>query len=421
LGKTAALILTCAGAALAGDVHWPPFNDKLELHYEFRLRYENRVAQTFGLGVDQDYILLRSRMGLVYKPSKSVHFAVTGQDIRSPLLGAVAPGSASDHFDLHEVYTSIRPGAKSGFSATLGRQRVSLGDGRLIGTPEWVNFGRVYDGGRASYTAGRARFEGLFLSVVRPRTEVFNTPILGDRLWGTYSSFHDVIPKTEVEWYILRHDVNRPGGFTEPGTQGVSTFGTRVAGPLGAGFRFIGEGALQGGHWGLRKHRAGGGVFHVARELSWPLPVEASVEYKYASGTEDFGSDRHSTFDQLYAAVHNRTGHADLFGWVNIHNIQAQADIDVAPQWVVTLMYDNSWLASATDYAYTAQGRPIVRSPDGSAGRHLGAEFGIYTGWRRGHFTIGGGFAYLWAGEFIRNTTPGVNTRFWYLTQGFSF
>ena len=49
------------------------------------------------------------------------------------------------------------------FSAVLGRQRVTYGDGRLIGTPEWVNFGRVYDGGRASYRLGRAKFEGLFL------------------------------------------------------------------------------------------------------------------------------------------------------------------------------------------------------------------------------------------------------------------
>lgn len=418
--QTLAMLLSAVGV-MAAEVKWPPFHDRLQLHYEFRMRWEDRVAQTFGLGTDQDYALFRSRAGLVYKPTAGVKLALTVQDIRSPFLGAIAATSARDRLDLHEAYAEFYAERKTGFSATLGRHRIQYGDGRLIGVPEWVNFGRVYDGGRVSYRTLRAKFEGILLSIVKPRSETFNYPVFGDRLWGTYSSFANVIPKTGVDWYVLRHDVNRPGGFTEPGTQGVNTFGARIVGPLGGGFEFTGEGALQNGHWGNKKHRAGGGVFHLSRELSIGRPGDASIEYKYASGTKDFSSNRYSTFDQLYAAVHNRTGHADLFAWKNVHNIQAQANVQVAPKWLLTLMYDNTWLASVTDYAYTAQGRPIARSPDGSAGRHLGNEFGWYTSYRYGPFQTGGGFAYLVAGEFLRKTTPGVNTRFWYFYQGFSF
>ena len=87
---------------------------------------------------------------------------------------------------------------------------------------------------------------------------------------------------------------------------------------------------------------------------------------------------------------------------------------------MVSVEYDTV-ARSGGRFAYTAQGQPIVRSPDGTAGRHLGHEFGTYTGYRYGPFQSGGGFAYLLAGDFIRKTTPGVNTRFWYFYQSFSF
>ena len=70
----------------------------------------------------------------------------------------------------------------------------------------------------------RARIEFLLLSIVKVQPDSFNKPVLGDRLWGMYDSFPELIPKGLVDAYVLRRDQNRPGGFTGTGRLGINTF-----------------------------------------------------------------------------------------------------------------------------------------------------------------------------------------------------
>ena len=396
--------------------------NRLKLTFEFRSRFETRTGNNFGRDVNLENPLYRTRIGAQFKAAGWLKISAMGQDSRAPYYGGPAPTSARDTFDLQEAYVELFPDRKTGFGSIAGRQMVSLGEGRVIGVPQWVNTSRTYDTGRVYFRLPRARFEFLLVSVVKVLPDKFNLPELGDRLWGTYNSFTDVIPDGVVDIYALRRDQNRPGGFTAPGRLGINTVGGRAAGPLAMKLRYSAELAFQNGKTGLQRHQGFAWFSNVSRKVQVWKPLDLSAEYKYASGTNNPGpNSRDTTFDQLYAANHDKFGHADLFGWRNIHNLRSLDTLHITKPFAVNFMYDNWWLASPTDSLYNGQGRSIVRSVKGTAGRHVGQEADVFGTWQLGGLQFGAGFAHIFKGEFLKNTTPGVNTRYLYIFQSYSF
>lgn len=393
---------------------------KLTFNFEFRMRYEAREGVSFGRDPDQGYPLFRTRLGAIWRPNSWIKVTALAQDARSPLYGSPAPGNLRDTLDLQEGYVEL--GHKLGTGGMVGRQMQDFGETRLIGSPQWLNTARTWDSLRIWHKTRATTFQGIFLSVVKVRQDAENRPVLGDRIWGTYNTHRALIPKGEVEWYVLRHDQNRPGGFTGPGTRmGVNLFGTRVVTPLPLKTRLSIEAIGQTGKVGGRQHRAAAWYSSLSRRVDLGKPVDFSVEYKYASGTNDPQGGRSATFDQLYPANHDKFGHADLFGWKNIRNLRSLETINMSKTWRIMVMYDAVWLASKRDALYNGPGRVIAWAPRGDAGRYVGQEIDAFTTYSRGHFRFGGGVAKLFAGEFLKNTTPGASTFFAYFFQGISF
>jgi len=183
------------------------------------------------------------------------------------------------------------------------------------------------------------------VSVVKILADKFNVPDLGDRVWGTYDTFTKIIPKGTVDFYVLRHDQNRPGGFTGIGRLGTNTLGGRAEGPLPGKFKYSLETAIQDGKTGLVQHRGYAWFSGISRPVRLTLPLDLEVEYKYASGSRN-SATRDGTFDQLYASNHDRFGRADLFGWRNIHNLRSLNTLHVSKPVAISAMYNNWWLAS---------------------------------------------------------------------------
>jgi hypothetical protein len=235
--------------------------------------------------------------------------------------------------------------------------------------------------------------------------------MLEDRVWGTYNTFPEAFRGSLVEIYALRHDA--------PGRIGTTSFGGRLAGPLTAGLRYSLEGIAQGGHVGPLDHRAFAWFSGVSRRVPLRFPLTLSLEYKYASGSND-PAVKSGTFDQLYPANHDKYGHADLMGWRNIHVIRTLNTFAIGKA-SLSLAYSNHWLASPRDALYNVGGRPIVRVSDGSAGRHVGQELDAFVRYPVGNFNFGAGFAHFFTGEFLNRSTPGVNPRYGYVFQSYSF
>lgn len=401
---------------------------RLKISAELRARYEIRSANAFGHDPDIDTGLVRMRFGLSYRPASWIRFSGMLQDCRAPWYGENAPNTARDPVDLHEAYVELFPEAKSGFGLSAGRRVLAYGDGRLIGESQWINLSRTYDHLRLFERTPFGRFEVLLTSAVKVRIGEFNRPELGDRVWGTYNVLPNALGPATVELYYLRHDQNRPGGYTGGsralGTDrlGTNTYGARVTGPAWAGAKFVAEAALQNGHIGPAAQSAAAWASTLTRQWQrGSRTFEALAEYKFASGTANPSDARHSsTFDQLYAANHDKFGHEDLIGWRNLHNVKGLARVSLRNGLAANFMYNSSWLATARDGLYNGSGKLIAQSASGAAGRFVGQEADVFLTYKYRHFTLGAGYGRLFDGEFLRKTTPGRDPNYVYVFHTYS-
>ena len=394
---------------------------RLLLTFEFRQRAEDRTGNVFGRDRDLAADYFRFRIGATVKLLPWVKLSGLLQDTRVAGYGLPPPGNVTDPHDLQEGYVEFFSPKQLGPGLTLGRQMINYGDTRLIGSPQWAFTARAWDTARLYHVTKRVRLEALFVSPVQNRGNEFNRPVLGDRIWGTYNTVKDVGVKNIVDFYVLRHDQNRPAGFTGVGSLGINVFGSRWAVPLPRNFRFTVEGVLQNGHVGPLKHRAGAWVGQVGYKTTmFKRPLDLANEYKFASGTNP-ASGRSGTFDQLYPAAHDKFGHVDLLGWRNIQNAKSLNTLTVRKGWNWILMYNASWLANPRDALYNGQGRVIVRSADGRAGRYVGQELDLYTNYQVLGFTISGGVGQFFPGTFVRRATPGSHSRLLYISTSYAF
>ncbi len=410
-------------AGLAGK------ESKLDLSLDVRTRYEARDGVDFGAKPDYDGVLVRTRLGLSYTPVEWLKFSGMMQDSRSPLFGSASSSKTRGTADLQEGYLELFPSAKRGIGLSVGRRMMKYGDGRLINTPDWGNVNRTFDHARLYYRLPKARLEFLFLSQAKTLPDDFNEPRLGDRVWGMYNVFPDLVGDSLLELYVLRRDLNRTAGFKGGdrayGTDrlGITAYGARMAGPLGKNLSYKAEGVVQRGKVGPARQRAYGWASNLTRR--WEIAGKAfdlTGEYKYASGTANPGDTlRTNTFDTFYASNHNRFGHQDLFGWRNIHNVQALAKYPLSKGLALNAMYNNSWLASARDALYTNSGGVIAQDPTGAAGRHVGQEVDFYLTYKYRVFQFGAGYGYFMKGDFIRYASSGVNSNYFYVFHTYSF
>ena len=402
-------------------------NNKLKLSFEQRGRYEDRTGSSFGKDPDVETGLIRTRLGLAYKPVKWLKISGMVQDARAPWYGPNAPNTVRDQADLQEAYVELFPAYKKGFGLTAGRMMLNYGEGRLIGTPQWGNMSRTYDHARVYWRSQWAQIEALVVSPVKVRIGEFNRPVPGDHMWGAYGVFPDVY-KNRVEAYLLRRDQNRPGGFTggsgkdDTDKLGVNTVGFRATGLVALAVHYNLEAAVQNGKVGPADLSAGAWVASLSRR--WTIghtSVDVIGEYKFASGTDNPADVRHTgTFDQLYAANHDRFGHQDLFAWRNIHNAKFASSFGLTKNFALNFMYGDFWLACLQDGIYNGSGKLIARSPGGTAGRHVGRETDIFGTYKYRHFLFGAGYGHFFSGTFLRTTMPGVGPTYLYVFHTYS-
>ena len=378
--------------------------------FEERTRWEEKDGVNFGKSVDQQDMLSRLRIGMQLEPLSWLTISAMGQDARVPFYGLPAPNTMRDTLDLQEGYIAIRDRAKTGFGASFGRAMLNYGETRVIGSPQWSNVSRTFDHARLYYRTPKARFEVLLISPVKVVTDSFNAPDLGERIWGTYDTFTNAWRGASVDAYALRHT-------QEKGALGTNSFGVRLYGPLPHKFTYSLEGIGQSGHVGVAIQRASAWFAGMSRSVGL---LNATAEYKVASGTR-LGSANSGTYDQLSTANHDKFGHQDLFGWRNLRTFKTLETLTFTKAVALNVMYTNHWLYSASDSLYNSQGAVICTSPRGAAGTHVGQELDTFVTVAHHAHLFGAGFGHFFRGEFVQQTTPHINPRYFYIFQQYSF
>ncbi|SPE30358.1 exported hypothetical protein [Candidatus Sulfopaludibacter sp. SbA3] len=395
--------------------------NKVFCTFEERTRWEQKFGVNFGKSVNQQDMLSRMRIGCGVSPASWLTVYAMGQDARVPFYGLPAPNTIRDTMDLQEAYIKLFDQRETGFGATFGRSMLDYGESRVIGTPQWSNVARTYDQGRMYYRTPKARLEILMVSPVKVLPDAFNTPDLGERIWGTYNTLTRIWHGASVDAYALRHSQNKIGGWTGTGTLGTDSFGGRLYGPLPLGLAYSFEGIGQTGHVGLVTQRAYAWFAGVSQKVApWSRSLTSSAEYKVASGTK-LGAVDSGTYDQLAPANHDKFGHLDLFGWRNLKTFKVLESFGITKPLALNTMYTNDWLFSAADSLYNSQGSSLALSKKGTAGTHVGQELDSFVTYKYHAHTFGAGMGYFFAGGFVHDTTQHVNPRYMYIFQQYTF
>ncbi len=387
----------------------------LKLTGEYRMRVEGINGNAYRPEASDAFALSRVRLNVTFTPQSWLRTTFQAQDAQ--VIGRNAKPDAppfENTFDLRQAYVELGNVEGGKFALRAGRQELVFGEQRLLGHANWVNVARSFDAVRASYRTADFGVDAFAASVVVPREGEFDKRADGNNLHGIYGAFNKVVPMASVEPYALWR--------VAPGTD-FKTIGFRWTGKLPASFDYGVEIAGQTGSLGTEDVEAWAGHWITGYTLSKvKFTPRIVAEYNYASGDADPTDGKRGTFDQLYATAHDKYGLADQVGWRNLHDVRSGVEMKLTPKLSFSGFYHSWWLADTHDGLYNAAGALVARVASGTAGRHIGHEADFQAVYALNNLIqLGAGYAHIFPGTFLKNTTSGKAHDFSYVTISYLF
>lgn len=396
----------------------------IKLSGELRYREEGYLGGGFREGNDDMYLLQRYRIGVELKPLPWLKMFAQGQDSRIFFVDRVSPAPYQDKTDLRQAWVQIGNPEKNGFTVRVGRQELQFGEERLLGAGNWGNVARTFDAVRLGVRHGGYHADLFASSVVAARDGVFDRHVNGDNIHGIYGGIDSWIPKATIEPYVYWRLA--PLVLGENGVRqklNNKTVGVRINGQLPANFEYTTEMVLQRGSWAGEPISAWAGFWRFGRLFDKvPLKPRLRLEVNHASGDSRPHDAHHGTFDVLYPTPHDKYGLADQVGWKNVNHIGGIAEFRPVKALALQVKGHTWWLASATDGLYNAGGAMLFRDQMGLSGKHVGEEVDFQAIWIPApNIWLGGGVGHMFAGQFLKNVSPGDSYTFPYVMFTYGF
>ena len=268
-----------------------------------------------------------------------------------------------------------------GATLTAGRQKVDWGNQRLIGSADWTNLGRSFDGARLQY----AKLDIFAASIGVDTTKTPETRVGG-------VSCLNRLGTTQI---VIKHD------RTVNGSIDIQTLDHSLTTTFNR-FKIDAEGAIQTGRNQGTDQKSW--AYHVGATTDFVFGTTLGVEYNAASGGGDANTTR--TFDNLYPSNHDQYGLSDLTGWKNINDFAVKLERKTPKGLSLKAEYHNLSLRDASDAWYNAAGginageNGNLVDPTGASGRNLGQEFDLSASLGVGPGTLSAGFSYFKPGSF---------------------
>lgn len=428
---TTAAAQTPAPAAQPAPAPKPPVFNRanevmpswLRIRGEFRERMEGFDGAGFVEGREDLYYLSRVRLNATVIPTRLFSFQVQAQDARvaRKTVGPIGTPFKAP-FDLRMAFADVGD-AKTPVAVRVGRQELVYGEQRLVGHVSWLNAARTFDGAKVTFRTPAFSVDAFGASVVRIVDGAFDKSGNGNRFAGAYATTTKLIPLGAVEPYIFwRRDVNLRTETATFGDLRHTTMGVRLAGRMPGRLDYGVEMAAQRGSLGTDNVEAWAGHWQLRESLPGAAAVRLVGEYNYASGDADPTDGVRGTFDQLYPTPHDKYGLADQFGWKNIHHLRGGVEFTPVRGLPMTANYHSWWLAETRDGIYTAGSAPFARVITGAASRHVGQELDVQvTRALMPQIQLAAGYAHIFTGDFLKQTTPGASCSYPYVMATYVF
>jgi len=346
---------------------------------EARLRGEYR----HWLGDEDSGLLVeRARIGIDAQYGAGLEGRIVLQDARdldlgrgSHIVGGPLPLAATGAYEVWgEAHTSS---ARPSYSR-IGRQPVTWGEGRLLGTADWLPTGRTLDAVRGRLVVRDAAFELLAAVITDP---AFAAIAPYAKLAGARAEVA-IDPLLAFEAYVLaRFAQGNPVPSLDGTVMGETYTGALRAHGNGQAWAYGAEGAYQVGHVDLlaENRAAWAAAGHVAYTFERAsLRPELRLGAAYASG--DGGGSTYRAFDPLLPDVHTWHGAMDLFAWSNEAEASVRAAVETSTASAAALEYRYARLAQADGTWHTGYLATVGAAP-GNTHADLGHELDAVFRW----------------------------------------
>lgn len=378
---------------------------------ELRLRSESLSGNQWGAAPDQTYLWARALPYADLHVGKARAFV---QPMASFATGVTPSASPTDQsrLDLLQAFAELDLGP-----VTLrgGRQMVSLGTERLVGTRYGPNTPLAFDGARAVVHVGPASVSLLSLRPVQAGLRDFDDHTSPTRaLWGAYG----VLPGWDVYYLAYRNRNAHFGGIA--GEELRHSIGLRSHGARGR-IHWNVEGIAQFGHFAGQTIGA------------WTLGSEVGLSFSAAPGTPDFtlranviSGDSHAgdghlgTFNALFPKG-KYFGELSPVGPANIVNLNPRLSAQLSRKVSASLAAMAFWRYARGDGVYDIPGN-LIRAPGLGHSRFIGGGGEASVAWQAtAELELSTSFSVFAPGAFLRETGSTRTTTMLGLEANFRF
>ncbi len=427
------LFVFASSVAEAGDMLNKYLPKWVNIDLQLRHRYEWRSNFDFNDNIyDKDgFNLWRSRLGLTLKPTEDLKLFYQFQDAR--ISDDSTTGSKATFENWAEARQLWVEGKTkklaldaidlSKVGIRLGRQELSYGSQRLLGTSDWSNVAQTFDAGKVMLEFEKQKLNIDIFGGGWEQDDFYDGSA-NDRVGGYYVVYKGFRNYTIEQYVINRNTDGQTVSFGQVGNGEIEdyTIGGRVLGKIAdTAFDFEVEVAKQVGNSGALDADAQMAVAILGYTFAINWEPRLSFEFDYASGDGNRTDGKRQTFDNIHPTNHLFYGYMDFVSLQNINNYRLQIKADPTKNLNLQTDLHFIYLDSSKDNLYGAN-KAIKRATVVGADTHVGSEIDLLAKYQVASFiSTMVGYSHLFAGNFLKDTGSSDDADFVYIQSVVNF
>jgi hypothetical protein len=323
---------------------------------QFRLRgqYENNIRGLGLTGVDDDFLLYRTRIYGDFRLTPRIRFYAEMIDAESTGEQFAPRPIEVNRADMLNLFFDAKliSNDRGDFTMRVGTQELLYGAQRAISPLDWANTRRTFQGIKGIWKGKNWNVDGFWTNPMRIDDDQFDSPDRDQEFMGMWSTYKAIKDQT-IDLYALRYLNGRGANNFKFNTLGGRWFGSK-----GQNLWEL-EGAYQfGSNTDGSDHAAGMATMGMGRKLKntrWNPTVW--LYYDYASGDNDLGAG--NGYHHMFPLAHKYLGFMDLFGRRNIEDINTILSVQPTKRLKLLAWYHYLYLATQSDSPYSVVMTPF--------------------------------------------------------------
>lgn len=401
----------------------PPSAPFFTLGGEARLRYEWIENSDFGDGLQDSggYLLTRVLPYVSFDVPDLNHgvklLFFTQAEVARNDYDARGPAPVDvEQFGILQSFAQLTlPIGDGSLSLQGGRQVISFGTERLLGSRYGTNLLLSFDGGIARWQNNQWNVASFFLQPVVVDPEPFQDFSTGHRqLWGIYATRQlkdsiPALPKAAADLYYLGYRNDNANFNSGQGRELRHTVGSRFFGTQSMGYGALDwnyEGILQFGSFDSQRGNGEILAWSVGTETGYTFDVATAprlfLRANIISGDENSKDANLQTFNPLFPKG-KYFGELTPIGPYNLINLQGGVSCNISSTVTLTVQGGPYWRESTEDAVYGVGGN-IVRSGNSDAS-YIGSQWEVVGEWKpRRELSFLVSYSQFHAGTFLKET-----------------